>query len=744
MRFWSKYLRNHLPSSGTNDVLFQRIHQKRNHPHVLIQVFSSIERSHAMKRTTRILGVMITASLLVLSLLGTMPIKTVKAAPLTYTVTSIADPGDGTCDITCTLRDAITAANANLNTGSETDTINFTVSGTISPSTPLPNINGNLVIDGTGQNIKISGNNARRVLYILAGTVTLNNLTIQNGSGSPYGGGVFNTGGILTVIDSTFTDNNAGYGGGIANLGSLTIANSTFYNNGATTYGGGVYNEGGTLTILNSTFSANGATTSGGGVYNQASSSMNLGNTILANSTSGGDCANTGTIGSNTNNLIRDGSCSPLIAEDPKLDVLADNGGSTQTMALLLGSPAREAGDSTICAAAPVNNLDQRGVTRPRGPQCDIGAYEAVYASAINIDPNPLNFGEQAISTTSAVKNVVLTYMGTGTIQIGTLSITGDFAFFGPNICSGATLIANSQCTFGVVFSPTVTGTRTGVVSIPSTAYSSPDSLALVGIGINPVVGLSATSLVFAPQYADTTSLSKVVTITNIGTGTLVIGTLYTSGDFLVHSNTCNGARLPAAGTCKFRVAFTPFSSGISTGVISIPSNATTSPNKVTLRGTTKEGIQLLKMGNFDTVVRPIPWVVSSPQENLARIRDCYSFRSPFCSAKFIGSSKNYILSAVQMVTHTGNAGDRYYLGLSSRASKVPLGGQYKLIVSFLGTSGVVGSKTFLFTNGTHAYQAIGQIYTVPAAYTRIHFNFTYQKTGGTAWFDDALLILLP
>jgi CSLREA domain-containing protein len=718
--------------------------KKRNHPDVLIQVFSSIERSHAMKRTTRILGVMITASLLVLSALGTMPVKPVEAAPLTYTVNSLADTSDGTCDTTnCTLREAITAANANPDTGGTIDTIYFSIDGTISLGSILPNINGNLVIDGTGQNIKISGNNARRVLYILAGTVTLNNLTIQNGSGSPYGGGVFNTGGILTVIDSTFTDNNAGYGGGIANLGSLTIANSTFYNNDAT-YGGGVYNEGGTLTILNSTFSANGATTSGGGVYNQASSSMNLGNTILANSTSGGDCANTGTIGSNTNNLIRDGSCSPLIAEDPKLDVLADNGGSTQTMALLLESPAREAGDNTICAAAPVNNLDQRGVTRPRGPQCDIGAYEAVYASAINIDPNPLNFGEQATSTTSAVKNVVLTYIGTGTIKIGTLSITGDFAFSGPNMCSGATLLENSQCTFGVVFSPTVTGTRTGAVTIPSTAYSSPDSLVLVGIGINPVVGLSATSLVFAPQYVDTTSLSKVVTITNIGTGTLVIGTLYTSGDFLLHSNTCNGARLPAAGTCKFRVAFTPFSSGISTGVISIPSNATTSPNKVTLRGTTKQGTQLLRMGNFDILTPPLPWLVSTPLENLMRVRDCVVFRSPHCSVKFIGGRSSPTLSAVQMVTRTGSSGDKFYIGLSSRASNVPTGGQYKLLVTFSNNSGPVGSVTCLFSSGTHAFQTVGVSYIVPKAYNRIMFNFTYQKAGGIAWFDDALLILLP
>ena len=694
-----------------------------------------------MKRTTRILGVMITASLLVLSALGTMPVKAMEAAPLTFIVNQLGDTTDGTCDSTnCTLREAITAANTN----PDADNINFSVSGTISLTSNLPNINGSLVIDGTNQSIKITGNNTIRVLYILSGTVTLNNLTIQNGYGNPYGGGVFNTGGILTVTNSTFTGNQAGYGGGIANLGTLTIANSTFYGNGATTNGGGVYNEGGSLTILNSTLSANNAN-SGGGVYNKLAATMNLANSILANSTSGGDCANAGTIGNNTKNLIEDGSCNPVIVGDPILDVLADNGGSTQTMELLIGSPARDAGDNTVCANPPVSNLDQRGVTRPLGPNCDIGAYEAEFISAILITPNPLNFGEQSIGTTSAAKSVLVKNIGTQTIQIQTLSISGEFALVsGSNGCNNKTLAPSGQCSFSVTFSPTTTGPKTGAVLIPSNATSSPDTLVLTGDGTFPVVGLSATSLTFAPQYVDTTSISKIVSITNTGNGTLIIGILYSSGDFILHTNTCNGARLSAGRTCRFRVAFSPLSSGFHSGWIVIPSNASTSPDRVTVTGTTKAGTQLLKMGNFDTVVRPIPWFVSSPQENLVSIRDCYSFRSPFCSAKFIGSSKNYTLAAAQMVFHTGKAGDRYYIGISSRASLVPLGGQYKLIVTFQGTSGVVGSKTLLFINGTHVYQAIGQIYTVPAPYTRIHFNFTYQKTGGTAWFDDALLILLP
>jgi Phospholipid methyltransferase len=64
------------------------------------------------------------------------------------------------------------------------------------------------------------------------------------------------------------------------------------------------------------------------------------------------------------------------INDDPMLGPLQDNGGPTWTMALGTGSAALGAADDDLCAADPVNNLDQRGVTRPQGVHCDIGAYE--------------------------------------------------------------------------------------------------------------------------------------------------------------------------------------------------------------------------------------------------------------------------------------------------------------------------------------------------------------------------------
>ena len=242
-------------------------------------------------------------------------------------------------------------------------------------------------------------------------TLTVRNSTFSgNTIGAGAGGGISNINGAsLIVIDSSFTGNSAGDGGGIQNIyGPLTVNNSTFSGNSAVASGGGISSYPGSLTVSNSTFSGNNVTgptgtggglatgspgtvfnstfsgngaARGGGISNSASgrSVLNFANNIVANSTAGGDCSNTGTIGTNRNNLIEDGSCSTngvrFKTGDPQLGALADNGGPTRTFALLSSSPAIDAGDNATCAAAPVSGKDQRGKSR-NDAQCDIGAFE--------------------------------------------------------------------------------------------------------------------------------------------------------------------------------------------------------------------------------------------------------------------------------------------------------------------------------------------------------------------------------
>lgn len=235
------------------------------------------------------------------------------------------------------------------------------------------------------------------------GILFIENSTLVNNTSAYIGGGIYNSSGTLSITSSTLSDNEARWGGGIRNIGENTVIidSSTFSRNTVENQGGGIYNDGEILAI-NSTFSGNTAHTGGGiftnsGVVNLESSTisensadfgggvyiygtLNFSNTIIANSIGGGDdcyvwTAGTGVIGTNTHNLVGDGSCSNggtnLFSGDPKLGPLADNGGPTQTHALRANSPAIDTGN---CASA--ENFDQRGEPRPIGLSCDIGAFE--------------------------------------------------------------------------------------------------------------------------------------------------------------------------------------------------------------------------------------------------------------------------------------------------------------------------------------------------------------------------------
>jgi CSLREA domain-containing protein len=235
-------------------------------------------------------------------------------------------------------------------------------------------------------------------------TVTLTNVVVTNSSSSLNGGGIYSTGN-LTLTDSTVSDNFAGStGGGIANAqpGIITISATTISGNGAGTGGGGLDNSSVTAasaTLANVTISGNTANTNGGGIrnsglgsapisvtnatiasntapsssglHNDTGDSATLKNTIMAN-TAATNCGGTTAVTDNGGNLDTGTTCGFALSNaDPNLAPLADNGGPTQTRALLAGSQAIDAG-----TACPPPFADQRGTTRPQGSACDIGAYE--------------------------------------------------------------------------------------------------------------------------------------------------------------------------------------------------------------------------------------------------------------------------------------------------------------------------------------------------------------------------------
>jgi CSLREA domain-containing protein len=207
--------------------------------------------------------------------------------------------------------------------------------------------------------------------------IDIQNTSIAANTASVSGGGVFNNG-IMTVSDSTLNRNQARSGGGIDHLGgNLSLMNDTLSGNAASDNGGGLYNRGAAI-LTNVTLSGNTANgpDTGGNIFNDTAQ-IALGNTIVANSEADGNCFNSdGFVTSSGHNLDSGNTCgfgSPgdLTVTNPLLGPLLGNGGPTLTHALLPGSPAIDHADRLQCPL-----MDQRGVSRPQGSGCDIGAYE--------------------------------------------------------------------------------------------------------------------------------------------------------------------------------------------------------------------------------------------------------------------------------------------------------------------------------------------------------------------------------
>jgi hypothetical protein len=238
----------------------------------------------------------------------------------------------------------------------------------------------NLINSTVSRNTSSSGGG----IFSSNGTATLTSSTVSDNTAVHNGGGIYDHFGTVNLTNSTISGNSANGGGGIAIQGTVTLTNSTVSGN-VGIYGSGIWNEDGNLNLINSTVLSN--TGGMGGIWNRFGA-MTLTNTILAYNGIGAlarDCTNDsgGTVMSSGYNLVQaPNNCvfsatGDITNTNPLLGPLEDNGGATLTHALLDGSLAIDHLPKGTNGCGTTITTDQRGVIRPQGSGCDIGAYEA-------------------------------------------------------------------------------------------------------------------------------------------------------------------------------------------------------------------------------------------------------------------------------------------------------------------------------------------------------------------------------
>jgi predicted outer membrane repeat protein len=210
------------------------------------------------------------------------------------------------------------------------------------------------------------------------GSASIDGSTFIGNTGD-RGGAIANEGTTMNVHGSTFSHNVAVKGGGIRNFGPLVVSDTTFFANTGDFTGGGIANSE-TMTITHVTFADNvvnnpkGVTSIANLKFPQLTLSAAVRNSVLK-SVGGTGCDGGTVFAGSVGNVTWPGATCPGITADPALGPLQDNGGPTPTMVPAAGSPLLDAAVDTHCSST-----DQRGVDRPQGSHCDVGAVELVVA----------------------------------------------------------------------------------------------------------------------------------------------------------------------------------------------------------------------------------------------------------------------------------------------------------------------------------------------------------------------------
>ena len=543
-----------------------------------------------------------------------------------YMVDTLADTSGAA---NCSLRDALNAANGTPTSGSTcttagtgSDSINFSVSGAITLTSPLPSItDSNLTISGSTKppGITLDGGGGFLVMQVaMSATVNLDNLRVADGAGDS-GGGIENFG-TLSVTDITFSGNSADSdGGGIANQGMLTVTDSFFLGNSASELGGGAIHNQGYATVTDTTFAGNtGSSGLGGGILTDNGGIVANGGLSVTDSSFSGNSASLGG-GLGALNLNQSGV--PLIVTNSTFSGnSADAGGGaasfestlTVTNSTFSGNSAGSgagiavggggilnieestlvltnstfAANSAGTGAGDISNVSVSGIPAPANVKGSILASKAsggnCFGSITDAGYNISNDTSCGFAKTGSAHN------GDGVNPL--LSPFGLASNGGPT--QTIALESSSPAIDAIPFaSCTDQATPTpNQLTADQRGFSRPDSLDDGPTGPCDIGAYEFHSLFLVPSLLVPGSLffpprerRMIVEVENEGPGLLQFSGVQVSGvGFAIKSNSCKRS-LAAGKSCKFAVIFSASTAGFYGGKVTITDNGVGSPQTVSL-----------------------------------------------------------------------------------------------------------------------------------------------------------------
>ncbi len=214
------------------------------------------------------------------------------------------------------------------------------------------------------------------------------------------------------------------------------------------------------------------------------------------------------------------------------------------------------------------------------------GTGVAVSTPGIAFSPTSLAFGDQSVGVVSTARTVTISNPGSGTLQINAISASAGFQV--THNC-GSALAAGATCTASVTFQPAVVGAASGAVTVTSNAALSPHTVGLTGNGVLSSPALAwvpaATAISFADTPVGSAPVSKTLTLTNLGPGSVTLRQITLTGpqasDYsLAPTGSCAvNSTLSVNATCTVVIAFQPTAQGARTAILHIGSSGTDPPD---------------------------------------------------------------------------------------------------------------------------------------------------------------------